>query len=49
MQEKTAPSRLQIGMRAPDLVLCNVQNQPVTLAEQWPTGPTLLTFLRHFG
>lgn len=49
MNEKSVHSRLQIGMSAPDLMLLNVQNQPINLADLWPTGPTLLTFLRHFG
>jgi hypothetical protein len=49
MNEKVAYSRLHIGASAPNLVLTGVQNQPVNLADLWPNGPTLLTFLRHFG
>jgi hypothetical protein len=49
MNEEAAYSRLQIGASAPNLVLAGVQNQPVNLADVWLNGPTLLTFLRHFG
>ena len=49
MDEKANHRRLHIGMPAPNLVLANVQNQPINLAGLWANGPTLLTFLRHFG
>jgi hypothetical protein len=49
MDEKANHTRLHIGMPAPSLVLANVHDQPINLADLWPTGPTLLTFLRHFG
>jgi peroxiredoxin len=49
MNEDKVHSRLQIGTFAPNLTLVNVQNQPINLADLWANGPTLLTFLRHFG
>ena len=49
MTEEAVHPRLKVGTLAPNLTLVNVKNQPINLAELWPTGPTLLTFLRHFG
>lgn len=34
---------------APEALLLNDQNQEVNLSSFWAKGPTLLTFLRHFG
>ena len=42
-------ARLQVGSAAPNLVLANVQNTTSSLADLWANGPTVLTFLRHFG
>ena len=41
--------RLEIGDPAPDITLSDVHGAPVQLADFWSGGPTLLTFLRHFG
>ncbi len=49
MSETTTHSRLEIGMTAPDIILTDVHNQSIHLNELWSYGPTLLTFLRHFG
>jgi len=49
MKEETTRSRLEIGMPAPDIILTDVQGEPIQLAKLWQNGPTLLTFLRHFG
>jgi hypothetical protein len=49
MTEQLASSRLEVGVPAPDIVLTTVHNQSIHLNELWPNGPTLLTFLRHFG
>jgi hypothetical protein len=49
MNKEAAYSRLQMGASAPNLVVTGVRNQPVNLADLWTNGPTLLTFLRHFG
>ncbi len=49
MSQKTARARLQIGMPAPNLRLVDVEDQPVSVSDLWPNGPTVLTFLRHFG
>jgi peroxiredoxin len=40
---------LKPGDAAPDATLLDVNGNPVSLADLWPQGPTLLTFLRHFG
>ncbi len=40
---------LKIGAAAPDATVLDIHGQPVSLAALWPDGPTLLTFLRHFG
>jgi peroxiredoxin len=42
-------TRLKIGDPAPEIELEDVQGQPSGLAQYWANGPTLLTFLRHFG
>jgi hypothetical protein len=49
MNAESVHPRLKVGIIAPNLTLVNVKNQPINLADLWPTGPTLLTFLRHFG
>lgn len=43
------PQQLNPGQPAPDGVALDDQGQAVDLASLWPNGPTLLTFLRHFG
>jgi peroxiredoxin len=45
----TNQNRLSIGAPAPDFTLLGVDGQPVALASLWANGPTVLTFLRHFG
>lgn len=41
--------RLQIGDSAPNITLSDIQGNPVQIADYWADGPTLVTFLRHFG
>jgi len=41
--------RLRPGDRAPDGTALTHQGDSVRLSDQWPAGPTFLTFLRHFG
>jgi peroxiredoxin len=41
--------RLRVGDPAPDFTLLGADGQPVALNSLWQGGPTLLTFLRHFG
>jgi hypothetical protein len=41
--------RLQVGDAAPEWALLGMDGQAVTLSSLWAHGPTLLTFLRHFG
>jgi hypothetical protein len=40
---------LALNTPAPEALLLNDQNQEVNLSSFWAKGPTLLTFLRHFG
>lgn len=40
---------LHLGQPAPDATLLDPQGHPVDLSSLWTQGPTLLTFLRHFG
>jgi hypothetical protein len=44
MSEKLRP-----GDRAPEGVVVDVDGATVALSKQWAAGPTILTFLRHFG
>jgi peroxiredoxin len=41
--------QLAIGMSAPDFILTDKDGAAVSLANLWQSGPTVLTFLRHFG
>ncbi|MDX2138316.1 MAG: hypothetical protein SF123_09495 [Chloroflexota bacterium] len=41
--------QLAVGASAPDFTLLDIEGQSVTLASLWANGPTILTFLRHFG
>jgi peroxiredoxin len=41
--------RLRVGDAAPALTLPDAAGQRVELSSKWQSGPTLLTFLRHFG
>lgn len=41
--------QLQIGDRAPDFSALDVHGNAVEASSLWPHGPTLLTFLRHYG
>ncbi len=45
----TGNQRLKIGDAAPDYTLLDSEGRAVSLREAWASGPTLLTFLRHFG
>lgn len=40
---------LQVGSTAPNINLLNTQGETTPIAAFWEHGPTLLTFLRHFG
>ena len=40
---------VQVGDRAPDIELRDMLGSPVHLSSLWPSGPTLLLFLRHYG
>ena len=42
-------SRLKIGDDAPDYALFDKGGSEVSLSQLWSAGPTVLTFLRHFG
>jgi peroxiredoxin len=44
MNEKLHP-----GKSAPDYNLLDTQASSVALKSLWANGPTLVTFLRHFG
>jgi peroxiredoxin len=41
--------RLQVGDTVPDITVSDRTGAPVALADFWAQGPTLVTFLRHFG
>jgi peroxiredoxin len=41
--------QLTVGMTAPDFVLKDSTGREVSLSSLWQGGPTVLTFLRHFG
>ncbi len=41
--------KLQIGDAAPNGIALAENGEPVELSGLWANGPTLLTFLRHFG
>ncbi|MFW5748259.1 MAG: hypothetical protein ACOCYT_01460 [Chloroflexota bacterium] len=41
--------RLQPGSPAPTVNLIDEAGVSVNLSHLWSQGPTLLTFLRHFG
>ena len=41
--------RLKIGVSAPTVTVKNLDEQELSVDELWSHGPTLLTFLRHFG
>lgn len=49
MAEPVLQSRLKTGMQAPSVCLTTGGGESIHLSELWPSGPTLLTFLRHFG
>lgn len=40
---------LKLGDHAPDIIVSDIHGQPVELASYWQNGPTLVSFLRHFG
>ncbi|MBC8099917.1 MAG: hypothetical protein H7Y11_10780 [Armatimonadetes bacterium] len=42
-------NRLAVGASAPEGILSDVHNEEAHLSTFWAKGPTLLTFLRHFG
>jgi hypothetical protein len=41
--------RLSPGDQVPAGIATDVDEQKVDLTQLWKEGPTLLTFLRHFG
>lgn len=41
--------RLKVGDPAPAVEVKNLDEQELSVEELWSQGPTLLTFLRHFG
>lgn len=49
MSHNESNLRLAVGAVAPNATLINQDENPVALADIWRGGPTLLTFLRHFG
>lgn len=42
-------NHLQVGQHAPDVIVYDIKGQAVHLESQWSQGPTLVSFLRHFG
>jgi peroxiredoxin len=40
---------LEIGDKAPDITVSDIHGEPVDIASFWKSGPTLISFLRHFG
>ena len=40
---------LKVGDKAPTITVSDKQGKPVELASFWDKGPTLVSFLRHFG
>jgi peroxiredoxin len=42
-------TRLQVGDRAIDAELPDLQGTPVTLSSLWQSHGVILSFLRHFG
>jgi peroxiredoxin len=40
---------LTVGAAAPPIELVDKQGQTIRLADYWAQGPTLVSFLRHFG
>ncbi|MDX1994139.1 MAG: hypothetical protein SF029_17260 [bacterium] len=42
-------AQLNIGDQAPTFLLTDQNGNQVELEQLWANGPTLLTFLRHFG
>lgn len=45
----TIAPRLKIGDKAPAITVLDIHGQPTPIAPYWVSGPTLMTFLRHFG
>jgi peroxiredoxin len=41
--------QLTVGMSAPDFILTDKDGGAISLSNLWQSGPTALTFLRHFG
>lgn len=44
-----AKQQLQVGDLAPAGSALNIAGDEVALGSLWGSGPTFLTFLRHFG
>lgn len=40
---------LKVGDKAPNITVSDKQGQPVEIKSLWHQGPTLISFLRHFG
>jgi peroxiredoxin len=45
----TQVTRLKVGDRAPNIEILDTHGSPVQLESRWANGPTLVSFLRHFG
>lgn len=41
--------RLSVGDLAPSASVIDIHGNSVELKDLWANGPTVLTFLRHFG
>lgn len=42
-------AQLQVGDTSPDAIVLDSEGTEIALSSLWSAGPTLLTFLRHFG
>jgi peroxiredoxin len=40
---------LKVGDKAPNITVSDKRGQPVEIESLWGQGPTLISFLRHFG
>lgn len=45
----TIASHLKVGDPAPDITVLDISGERVELRDYWRNGPTLVSFLRHFG
>ena len=42
-------ARLKVGDQAPPITVEDIHGQVLDPAQYWAKGPTLMSFLRHFG